>query len=128
MRRSISFTCSQVRKLRWLGIQWMVIRWKRSREFIHERMMWWTGSWCDASDRFGNLLKAQCLVRSQHVRGQNSGGPGCCSYLEHATSTDCALSFIYDSLPVFCLLFRHRISFQPLGLASVSVKILTWWL
>ena len=40
-------------------------------------------------------------------------GPGCCSYLEHISSTDCAFSFLFDSLPVFCLLFRHRISFQP---------------
>src|SRR6185369_11419554 len=119
MRRSISLTCPQVRKLGWLWIQWMIIRWKRSCEFLDKGMMRWTGRWCNANDRFGNrLLKAQRLIRSQHVWGQNAGGPRCCSDLEHTASTDCAFSFFYDSLPVLCLVFRHRISFQPLALAS----------
>jgi hypothetical protein len=39
------------------------------------------------------------------VWGQNSCGPGCCSYLEHTSSTDCAFSFLSNSLPVFCLSF-----------------------
>ena len=43
MGRSISFTCSEIRKLGWLRIQGMVVRGKRSREIIHERMMWGTG-------------------------------------------------------------------------------------
>src|SRR6185369_1474597 len=121
MRRSIGFTCSQVRKLGWLWVQWMIVRWKRSCEILNKRVVWWTGLSVSASDRFGNrLLKAQRLVRSQHVWGQNTGGPRYCSDLEHTASADCAFSFFYDSLPIFCLLFRHRISFQPLGLASKS--------
>src|SRR5215510_12939113 len=101
MRRSVSFTRSCVRKLRWLRIQRMVNLRKRSQEFIHKRMMWWTDRWCNANDRFGNrLLKAQRLVRSQHVWGQNTGRPSCCSDLEHTASTDCAFSFLYDFLPV----------------------------
>src|SRR5215813_3921698 len=111
MRRSISFTCCQVRKLGWLWTERIIGRRSRNREIINERMMWWTVGWCNANYRFGDGLKAQCLFRSQHVWGQNTGGPGCCSYLEHAASTDYAV--LYFSRPVFRLLFRHRISFQP---------------
>src|SRR5215211_2912172 len=54
------------------------------------------------------LLIRHCLAGSQHGWGQNCNGPGCSSYFEHISSTDCALSFFSNSLPVFCLLFRHR--------------------
>src|SRR6185369_10085582 len=118
VRRSVSFTRSQVRKLRWLRIQGMINLRKRSQEFIHEGMMWWTWLSICASHRFGDRLKAKCLFRSQHTWGQNTDGPRCCSYLEDTSSTDCVLSFTLDLRPVFCLLFRHRISFQPFGLAS----------
>src|ERR1051326_3957980 len=90
---------------------------KRSQEFIHEGMMGWTlsrGGWI-ATYGLGNRLKAEDLVRSQHRGRQNTGSPRCCSYLEDSSSTDCAFRFLVDFRPVFCLLFRHRISFQPLG-------------
>src|ERR1051325_3506720 len=122
MWRSVSFTRSYVRKLGWLRIERVINLRKRSQEFIHEGMMWWTVSRRGriATYRLGNrLLKAKCLTRSQHRWGQNTGGPGCCSYLEDSSSTNCAFSFLFDFRPVFCLLFRHRISFQPLGLASI---------
>src|ERR1044071_7976033 len=117
MRRSVGFTGAEVWKLRWLRIERMVNLRKRSQEFIHEGMMWWTLSWCGriATYRLGNCLKAQCLIRSQHTWGQNTRGTRCCSYLEDSSSTDCAFSFLFNLRPVFCLLFRHRISFQPLG-------------
>src|ERR1043165_1628254 len=37
MRCSIGFTCSQVRKLSWLWVQWMIIRRTRGGEVIHDR-------------------------------------------------------------------------------------------
>src|SRR5215813_10170574 len=117
MRRSVSFTRSCVRKLSWLRIQRMINLRKRSQEFIHEGMMWWTGGrsgWI-ATYGLGNRLKAEGLFRCQHRGRQNTGSPGCCSYLEDCSSTDRAFSFLFDFRPVFCLLFRHRISFQPLG-------------
>src|SRR6185437_3331335 len=115
MWRSISFTCSEVRELGGLRIQWMIVTRKRSRELIHKRMMWWTRLSISASHRLGNLLKAQCFSRREHRRGQDTCRAGCCPDLEHITSTDCAFSIVYDSLPVFCLVLRHRISFQPFG-------------
>lgn len=101
---------------------------KRRREFIQKRCVAWSRSWIYcygitilvqcyiATDRLcDRLLKAKCLARSQQRWGQNSSGPGSCSYLEHSSSTDCAFSFVFDFRPVFCLLCRHRISFQPFG-------------
>ena len=62
MRRSVSFTCSEIRKLGWLRIQWMVGCRKWRREIIHERTVWWTGRWCYTKYRLGNrFLKAQCF-------------------------------------------------------------------
>ncbi len=113
MGRSGCFARSEVWKLGWHRTQWVIVRGKRSREFIHEWMMVWTNCAC-ASTRFWNRLKAKCLRMCQHAWGQDTGGPGCCTYLEHTSSTDCALSFVFDFRPVICLVFRHRISFQPL--------------
>src|SRR5215213_1148789 len=118
MGRSVGFTRTQIRKLSGRWTQRTVNLRKRSQEFIHKGMMCWTrGCWngINATYRWlGNSLKTQCLVRSEHVWGQNTCGPGCCSYLEHISSTDCAFSCTFDFRPVFCLVFRHRISFQPL--------------
>src|SRR5262245_10632262 len=120
MWRSVSFTRAEVGKLRRLRIQRMVNFRKRSQEFIHKRMMWWTGGGWNCINatyrRLGNRsLKAQCVARIQYAWGHDRSGPGSSSYLEHSSSTDCAFSFLSDSLPVLCLLFRHRISFQPFG-------------
>src|SRR5689334_6552993 len=121
MRRSISFACTEIRKLGRLRIQRMIIRGKRSREVIHKGMMWRTRWWRDANHRLGDgLLKAECFAGLQHAWGDYRSGPGCCSYLKHTSSADRAFSFLPDSLPVFCLLFGHRISFQPFGLASIQ--------
>src|SRR6185369_2827706 len=68
--------------------------------------------------------KRRCLSRTDDVWGQNSGGPGCCSYLEHTSSADCALSFLSNSLPVSAFLFRHSISFQPFGFGLKANPVL----
>src|SRR5690349_10967586 len=111
MRRSISFTRCEIRKLGWCWTQRLIHRWSRSRKIINERMMWWTVGWCSANYRLGDRLKTQCLFGSQHVGGNYASGPRCCAYLEHTASTDCA--FPLFSRPVFRLFLRHRISFQP---------------
>src|SRR5215510_4274396 len=121
MRRSISFTCPQISKLGWCWTQRCIDRRSWSCECIHERMSWWTAwEWvvgCKSTNyRLGDRLKAECLFGSQHGWGDDCRGPGCCSYLEHTASTDCA--FLSFSRPVFRLFFGHRISFQPLGSAS----------
>src|SRR5262249_38064930 len=99
----------------------MVIRRKRGREFLHKGMVRWTSWWRNAKHRLGDgFLKAECFAGFQHAWGYYRSGPGCCSYLKHTSSADRAFSFLSDSLPVFCLLFGHRISFQPFGLASIQ--------
>src|ERR1044071_1027986 len=110
MVRSVPFTLRLVGDLGWLWIQWLVYRWKRNRQIIHKGCMYWTPDCCSAlSQRRRHWVgKGECLSSSYDVWGQNRRGPGCCPYLEHISSTDCAFSFLSDSLPVFCLLFRHR--------------------
>src|ERR1051326_1493188 len=116
MGRSISFTCSEVRKLGWLRIQRVVVRWEWSREIVHKGTMWWTWLSISASHRLGNrLLKRKCFTGRQHGRRHYRSRAGGWSYLEDRFSTDCAFSVLSDSLPVLCLLFGHRISFQPFG-------------
>src|SRR5215203_3305006 len=113
MVRSRCFAHSRVSNFLWHRIQQGKVHcWKRSFEIVQKRCMCWTGGcgygWSADYRLCNRTLKAECRVRSQHVWGQNCGGPGCCSYLEHISSTDCALSCFSNSLPVFCLLFRHR--------------------
>jgi len=103
----------------------MIVTGKRSRELIHKGVVRWTGLSISTSHRFGDLLlKAECFFRSQHGGRQNTSGPGSCSYLEHSSSTDCAFSFFFDLRPVVCLVCRHRISFQPFGVASILKRYL----
>lgn len=129
MRCAVGFTGAEVGKLTWLWIQRMVYRWKRNREIIRERCMrrtrrsryGWNTRWIWLCNYF---LISKCRFRSNHAWGQNSRGPGCCSYFEDTSSADCASSLFSNSLPVFCLLFRHRISFQPFGFGLKSNPLL----
>jgi hypothetical protein len=91
----------------------MVIRRKRSCKFLHEWCMRRTWPrWLCANYRLGDTaLKAQSCARRQDAGCHYTRGTSGCAYFEHTSSTDCAFSV----LPVFCLLFRPRISFQPFG-------------
>src|ERR1044072_7018377 len=104
----------------------MVYRRGRNGEIIYKRCMYRAPDCCGALNEWRRWIRkgAKCFARINDVRGQHSRGPGCCSYFQDTSSTDCALSFLFYSLPVFCLLFRHRISFQPLGLASNQKPLL----
>src|SRR5689334_15019191 len=90
--------------------------------------MSWTPSAYKALSRWRVNCKCLCLSRVYDIWGQYRRGPGCCSYLEHSSSTDCAFSFLSNSLPVFCLLFRHSISFQPFGFLASNLKSLVVFL
>ena len=60
MWRSVRFTCSEIREFGRLRTQRMIIRRKRSCEFLHEGGMRRTVCWCNANYRLRDrTLKAQ---------------------------------------------------------------------